>query len=104
MYLWFARKWRRVYVLVSLAILAYALVAASSVGGLLWSLAGVMVFLALTINWRVLVGLAICVAIAIPLLDKYGPSVLPDAFQMRVLGAFQSGDMAMPAPSASAWA
>ena len=93
LYLWFARKWRRVYVLVSLAILAYALVAASSVGGLLWSLAGVMVFFALTINWRVLVGLAVCAAVAIPLLDKYGPSVLPEAFQVRVLGAMQSGNI-----------
>ena len=93
LYLWFARKWRRIYVLVSLAILAYALVAASSVGGLLWSLAGVMVFFALTINWRVLVGLAVCAAVAIPLLDKYGPSVLPEAFQVRVLGAMQSGNI-----------
>jgi O-antigen ligase len=94
LYLWFAGKWRLVYALGSLAILAYALVATSSVGGLLWSLAGVAVFIALTINWRVLVGLAICVAIAIPLLGKYGSSVLPETFQARVLGAAQSGDMA----------
>ena len=94
LYLWFAGKWRFVYVLGSLAVLAYALIATSSVGGLLWSMAGVAVFIALTINWRVLVGLAICVAIAIPLLDNYGPSILPEAFQARVLSAAQSGDMA----------
>jgi hypothetical protein len=94
MYLWFARKWRRIYVLASLAILAYALVAASSVGGLLWSLAGVAVFLALSINWRVVVGVVVCLAVAIPLLDQYGPSILPETFQERVLEAAQSGDMA----------
>jgi hypothetical protein len=94
LYLWFAGKCRLVYVLSSLTILAYALVATSSVGGLLWSLAGVAVFIALTINRRVLVGLAICVAIAIPMLGKYGSSVLPETFQARVLGAAQSGDMA----------
>jgi O-antigen ligase len=93
MYLWFARKWRRIYVLASFAILAYALVATSSVGGLLWSMAGVGVFIALTINWRVLVGLAVCLAVAIPLLEKYGPAVLPATFQVRVLEALQSGDM-----------
>ena len=93
LYLWFAGKWRSVYALGSLAILAYALVATSSVGGLLWSLAGVAVFLLLTINWRVLVGLAVCVAIAIPLLTEYGTSILPEIFQTRVLGAAQSGDM-----------
>jgi O-antigen ligase len=93
LYLWFARKWRLPYVLVSLAILAYALVATSSVGGLMWSLAGVAVFIVLTINWRVLVGIAVCLAVAIPLLDRYGPSILPAAFQERVLGAMESGDM-----------
>jgi O-antigen ligase len=93
MYLWFARKWRLPYVLVSLAILAYALVATSSVGGLLWSMAGVAVFIALTINWRVLVGVAVCLAVAVPLLEKYGSSVLPETFQLRVLGAVRSGDM-----------
>ena len=85
LYLWFARKWRRVYVLGSLAILAYALVATSSVGGLLWSLAGVAVFMALTINWRVVVGVTVCIAVAIPLLEKYGSTVLPETFQVRVL-------------------
>jgi hypothetical protein len=94
LYLWFARKWRRVYVLVSLAILAYALVATSSVGGLLWSLAGVAVFMVLTINWRVVVGVTVCIAVAIPLLEKYGSTVLPETFQVRVLEAMQSGDMA----------
>ncbi|MGH6920763.1 MAG: O-antigen ligase family protein, partial [Geminicoccaceae bacterium] len=94
LYLWFARKWPRVYVLGSLAILAYALVATSSVGGLLWSLAGVVVFLVLTINWRVVVGVAACIAVAIPLLEKYGPTILPETFQVRVLGAVTSGSMA----------
>jgi hypothetical protein len=94
LYLWSARKWPRVYVLGSLAILAYALVATGSVGGLLWSLAGVVVFLALTINWRVVVGIAVCLAVAIPLLGKYGESVLPAAFQVRVLEAVQTRDMA----------
>ena len=93
MYLWFAGKWRFIYVVCSFAVLAYALIATSSVGGLLWSMAGVAVFLALTINWRVLVGLAVCVAIAIPMLEKYGSSILPETFQTRVLGAAQSGDM-----------
>lgn len=94
LYLWFARKWPRVCVLGSLAILAYALVATSSVGGLLWSLAGVVVFFALTINRRVLISLAVCLAVAIPLLGKYGSSVLPETFQERVLEAVQSRDIA----------
>jgi O-antigen ligase len=94
LYLWFARKWRHVYVLASLAILAYALVATSSVGGLLWSMAGVAVFIALSINWRVVVGIVVCLAAAIPLLEEYGPAVLPETFQVRVLEAMQSGDMA----------
>jgi hypothetical protein len=93
LYLWFSRKWRLAYVLSSLAILAYSLVATSSVGGLLWSLTGVAVFIALTMNWRVLVGLLVCLAVAIPLLANYGESVLPQAFQTRVLGAAESGDM-----------
>jgi hypothetical protein len=93
LYLWFARKWRLPYVLVSLAILAYALVATSSVGGLLWSMAGVAVFIALTIKWRVLVCIAVCLAVAVPLLEKYGESFLPETFQVRVLGAVQSGDL-----------
>jgi O-Antigen ligase len=92
-YLWFARKWRRVYVLGSLAILAYALVASSSVGGLLWAMAGVAVFLALTINWRVVTGIVLCVAVALPLFSEYGSKVLPDAFQERVLAAIQTRDM-----------
>jgi O-Antigen ligase len=94
LYLWFSRKWNRLYVLGSLAILAYALVATSSVGGLLWSLAGVAVFVALTINWRVVIGIAVCIAVAVPLLDKYGSVVLPETFQARVLEAVQSGSMA----------
>jgi hypothetical protein len=94
LYLWFARKWPRVFVLGSLAILAYALVATSSVGGLLWGLAGVAVFLVLTINWRVVVGIAICLAVAIPLLGKYGPLVLPESFHERVLSAVETGSMA----------
>jgi O-antigen ligase len=93
LYLWFAGKWRLPYVLVSLAILAYALVATSSVGGLLWSLAGVAVFIVLTINWRVLVGVAVCLAVAVPLLENYGESFLPETFQLRVLEAMQSGDL-----------
>jgi hypothetical protein len=94
LYLWFSRKWPRLLVLAALAILGYALVATSSVGGLLWGLAGVAVFLVLTINWRVVMGVAICIAVAIPLLDSYGPAVLPEAFQERVLSAVESGSMA----------
>jgi hypothetical protein len=94
LYLWFSRKWPRLFVLVAFAILGYALVATSSVGGLLWGLAGVAVFLVLTINWRVVIGVVICVAVANPLLDRYGPAVLPEAFQERVLSAVESGSMA----------
>ena len=57
--------------LVSLAILAYALVATSSVGGLLWSLAGLAVFMMLAINWRLLVGIAVFLVLALPLLELY---------------------------------
>jgi hypothetical protein len=35
----------------------------------------------------------VCLAVAIPLLEKYGSTVLPEAFQIRVLGAMQSGDL-----------
>jgi O-antigen ligase len=93
LYLWFARKWRLSYVLISLAILTYSLVATSSVGGLLWSLAGVAIFILLTINLRTLVGLLVCLAIAVPLLVKFGPDFLPETFQSRVLGAAESGDL-----------
>jgi hypothetical protein len=93
LYLGFARKWRLAYVLGSFALLAWALVAASSVGGLLWSLAGIAVFLALTIKWRALVAIAIGVAVAVPLFNTYGEALLPETFQARVLSAAQSGDM-----------
>jgi O-Antigen ligase len=93
LYLWFARKWRLAYVVGSLSILAYSLVATSSVGGLLWSLTGVAVFIALTMSWRVLVGLLVCLAVVIPLLGNYASSILPEAFQTRVLGAAESGDI-----------
>jgi O-Antigen ligase len=93
LYLGFAGKWRIAYVLGALAILACTLVAASSVGGLLWSLGGIAVFIALTIKWRVLVAIAIGVAVAIPLFNHYGEALLPETFQARVLSAAQSGDM-----------
>jgi O-Antigen ligase len=93
LYLWFSKKWRLSYVLPSLAILSYSLVATSSVGGLLWSLAGVAIFILLTINLRTLVGVATCLAIAVPLLVKFGPEFLPETFQSRVLGAAESGDL-----------
>ncbi len=93
LYLGFSGKWRIAYVLGSLAILACALVAASSVGGLLWSLGGIAVFIALTIKWRILVAIAIAVAVAIPLFNHYGEALLPETFQARVLSAAQSGDM-----------
>ncbi|HEX5080387.1 MAG TPA: O-antigen ligase family protein, partial [Geminicoccaceae bacterium] len=92
-YLWFSRRWRLPYVLVSVAILAYALVATSSVGGLLWSLAGVGVFIVLAIRWRLLVGIAVVVAVALPLLEVYGPLILPETFQVRVLQALEAGDL-----------
>jgi O-antigen ligase len=93
LYLRFSGKWRFIYALGSLAILSYALVATSSVGGLLWSLAGVAIFIALTINGRILIGLAVCVVIAASVFAKYGTSILPLTFQERVLSALQSGDM-----------
>jgi hypothetical protein len=94
LYLWLSRNWRPIYALGAFAMLAYSLIATSSVGGLLWSLSGVAVFLALMINWRLLVSLLVCLAVAIPLLGKFGPSFLPDTFQTRVMGAASSGDMA----------
>ncbi len=93
LYLWFAGKWRLPYVLGTLAVLAYSLLASSSVGGLLWTLTGLAVFLALTLNWRIVAGIAVCLAIAVPLLADLGTSILPAAFQDRVLGAVESGDM-----------
>jgi hypothetical protein len=93
LYLWFARKWRRIYALGALAILGYALVATSSVGGLLWSTAGLAVFIALMVNRRVLISLAVCLAVAIALFAHYGASILPEAFQERVLEAAEAGDM-----------
>lgn len=93
LYLGFARKWRLPSVLVSLAILGYALIATSSVGGLLWSSAGLAVFFLLTMNRRVLVGALVCLAVAVPLLAEFGPAILPDTFESRVLDAAEEGDM-----------
>ncbi|MEM7021961.1 MAG: O-antigen ligase family protein, partial [Pseudomonadota bacterium] len=93
LYLWYSKKLGTLLVGATLAILGTALVATSSVGGLLWTSTGIAVFVALTVNWRVLVGAVICLAVAIPLAAKYGESVLPKTFQTRVLGAAQSGDM-----------
>ena len=67
--------------------------ATSSVGGLLWSLAGLAVFIVLAINWRLLVGIAVFLAVALPLLEIYGPLVLPETFQVRVLQALEAGDL-----------
>jgi hypothetical protein len=104
LYLWFARKWRHVYVLASLAILAYALVATSSVGGLLWSMAGVAVFIALAINWRVVVGIVVCIAVAIPLLENTDQRSCRRPSSCGSSRPCRAATWRMPAPSATAWA
>ena len=92
-YLWFSRLLPMIVCICIFVSLIIALIMTSSNGGLASTALGIAAFLLLTGNFRWFFNGAVVVTLAIVLTATVGRDYLPEVFERRVLGAFESGSL-----------
>lgn len=84
--------WRRLFLL-AVPVMGYGVMLTGSNTGLASLAFAIASFLVLTLNWKLILPAAGLAAAIVAAIDHWGRAYLPDAFQRRVLGALETGDI-----------
>jgi len=93
LYLWFSRLLSGMICLVIFAALVAALIMTSSNSGLMMTTLAIILYLLFTGKFQWLLKGAVLVTLVIVLVSTVGRDYLPETFERRVLGAFESGSL-----------
>lgn len=93
LYCWLTRALPAALITAVIVALVVSIVLTASVSGMIATLLGAAVFLVLSKNGKLVIGTSLVLGLCVAVGAGLGTDYLPDVWERRVLGAFQSGDL-----------